>query len=669
MAAQMEPMGHNDLEMATVIANPMVEPQPDPAADGSGCTVSFHDICYTVQLKRAFSWRGCHRPEEKKILLGLSGIMKPGLNAILGPSGCGKSSFLDILAARKDPSGLSGEVLIDGAPQPPNFKCLSGYVVQDDVVMGSLTVRQNLRFSAALRLPESVPQREKEARVNHLITELGLTKVADSKVGTQLVRGISGGERKRTSIGMELIMDPAVLFLDEPTTGLDASTACTVLLLLKRMAEQGKNIILSIHQPRYSIYRLFDTLTLLVSGKLVYHGRAQSALAVFNKIGYHCEQNDNPADFFLDVINGNHTAAPVPPLGACPEVLDCNTIGRARQGVKERLLNEYRQTTDFQNTKTELECIIEKKAIVPRPKSRTVTYNSSFFHQLQWVLRRTFLNLLMQPQISLTPLGVSTFLSLLVGAAFFGVKDDQPGLQNRMGALFFVTVNQCFGTVSSAELFIRERTLFNHEYISGYYRVSVYFIAKMLSDLVWRSVIISVFSCIVYFMIGFKSTPENFFIFLLTMLLVSYAATSLTVAVSADQTVISVANVIMSMCFVVMMLFSGLLVNLPSVMAWLSWVKYLSIPRYGFTALNINELVGLNFCGDTATQNGTGSSVMANCTGSVGGLLCSGEQHLEYQGIDYSYWGLWQNHLALALMMILFQTIAYLKLRFIKKFS
>uniref|UniRef100_A0A3Q1H505 ABC-type xenobiotic transporter n=1 Tax=Acanthochromis polyacanthus TaxID=80966 RepID=A0A3Q1H505_9TELE len=418
---------------------------------------------------------------------------------------------------------------------PPNFKCLSGYVVQDDVVMGSLTVRQNLRFSAALRLPESVPQREKEARVNHLITELGLTKVADSK---------------KLKITLMLYLDHILL-----------------IHLFFRMAEQGKNIILSIHQPRYSIYRLFDTLTLLVSGKLVYHGRAQSALAVFNKIGYHCEQNDNPADFFLDVINGNHTAAPIPPLGACPE------------GILYT---------------------------VPSKKPRNCLFSVGQIYLLKF--------------------------------------------DNKMSALYFICTSPFI-----SELFIRERTLFNHEYISGYYRVSVYFIAKMLSDLVWRSVIISVFSCIVYFMIGFKSTPENFFIFLLTMLLVSYAATSLTVAVSADQTVISVANVIMSMCFVVMMLFSGLLVNLPSVMAWLSWVKYLSIPRYGFTALNINELVGLNFCGDTATQNGTGS--------------CSGEQHLEYQGIDYSYWGLWQNHLALALMMILFQTIAYLKLRFIKKFS
>uniref|UniRef100_A0AAQ5ZME1 Broad substrate specificity ATP-binding cassette transporter ABCG2 n=1 Tax=Amphiprion ocellaris TaxID=80972 RepID=A0AAQ5ZME1_AMPOC len=599
-----------------------------------------------------------------------SGIMKPGLNAILGPTGCGKSSFLDILAARKDPSGLSGEVLIDGAPQPPNFKCLSGYVVQDDVVMGALTVRQNLRFSAALRLPKSVPQREKEARVNHLITELGLAHVADSRVGTELNRGISGGEKKRTSIGMELIMDPAVLFLDEPTTGLDASTACTVLLLLKRMAEKGKTIILSIHQPRYSIYRLFDSLTLMVSGKMVYHGPAQSALVHFNKIGYQCDSNDNPADFFLDVINGNFTAVTSPPVNrregnatySTSQKLHWSVSSehRARQNIKEHLLTEYIKAEDFSTTKAELERIIKDKATVPRPKSRTVTYNSPFFHQLRWVVWRTLLNLMLQPQIWLAPQFVT--LREVCAGLFFGSE-------NMTGALFFVTVHQCFSTVAAAELFIKERKLFIHEYISGYYRVSVYFLAKMLSDITLRSIVISVFSCIVYFMIGFKSTPENFSIFLLTLLLVSYTATALTVAVSADQNVVSVANILMSMCFVVMMLFSGLLVNLPSVIVGLSWVKYLSIPRYGFTALKINEFVGLIFCEDTVTHNGTTSSILANCTMSVRGLTCTGEQHLEYQGINYSDWGLWQNHVALMVMTILFQSVAYLKLRFIKKFS
>uniref|UniRef100_A0A8C7NXW8 Broad substrate specificity ATP-binding cassette transporter ABCG2 n=1 Tax=Oncorhynchus mykiss TaxID=8022 RepID=A0A8C7NXW8_ONCMY len=610
-----------------------------------GSTVSFHSIQYKVKLKTGPL---CKRKNTaREILVDLNGIMRPGLNAILGPTGSGKSSFLDVLAARKDPSGLSGEVLIDGAPQPPNFKCLSGYVVQDDVVMGTLTVRENLRFSAALRLPRSVPQKEKDTRVNDLITELGLTKVADAKVGTQMIRGISGGERKRTNIGMELIIDPSVLFLDEPTTGLDASTANSVLLLLKRMANQGRTIIMSIHQPRYSIYRLFDSLTLLVSGKQVYHGPAQNALDYFADIGYACEAHNNPADFFLDVINGDSTATG----------LRLEARHGSRQTIEERLVEEYRNCSNFRDTQVELERITQGKQYTTKPTSRTITYNSSFFTQLHWVLGRTFRNLALNPQTSVAQLGITIFLALIVGAIFFGVKDNQSGIQNRIGALFFITTNQCFSTLSAAELFITERKLFVHEYISGYYRVSVYFLSKILSDIITlRTIPAIVFSCVVYFMIGFKTTPAAFFIFMFTVTLVAYTATAMTMAISADQSVVAMANIFMTISFVFMMIFSGLLVNLPSIMNWLAWLKYLSIPRYGLTvstSVSHNFLIDLVKCCHTVLIR----------------LMCTGEQYLDYLGIEYTTWGLWENHVALAIMTLIFLVIAYLKLRFIKKFT
>ncbi|KAM6939774.1 broad substrate specificity ATP-binding cassette transporter ABCG2d [Xenentodon cancila] len=630
-----------------------------------GSTVSFHNVHYKVQQKSGFVCKESTSP--RKILGDLNGIMRPGLNAILGPTGSGKSSFLDVLAARKDPMGLSGEVLIDGAPQPPNFKCLSGYVVQEDVVMGTLTVRENLRFSAALRLPSSVLQSEKEARVNHLIKELGLTKVADSKVGTQMTRGISGGERKRTNIGMELIIDPAVLFLDEPTTGLDASTANSVLLLLKRMATHGRTIIMSIHQPRYSIYRLFDTLTILVSGRIVYHGAAPNALDYFANIGYPCEPHNNPADFFLDVINGNFTTTTMTKMHIS-EDLDFDGVG-SRKNVEEHLVEEYRNSSYSSNTQTELKRIIHNKECVSQTKSRTITYNTSFLHQLRWVLQRTFQNLMLMPQTSVAQVAVNIFLALVVGAIFFGVKDDQSGIQNRMGAFFFITTNQCFSTVSAAELFIAERKLFVHEYISGYYRVSVYFLSKILSDITMRTVTSVIFSFIVYFLIGLKSTVAGFLIFTLTVTLVAYTATALTMAISADQSVVSLANILMTITFVFMMIFSGLLVNLPSIMDWLAWLKYFSIPRYGLAALKINEFVGLKFCEEHLIQPPAASAVMTNCTVSTAGQTCTGEQYLEYLGINYSSWGLWENHMALTVMMVIFLIIAYLKLRYIKKFT
>nr|XP_046175663.1 broad substrate specificity ATP-binding cassette transporter ABCG2-like [Oncorhynchus gorbuscha] len=622
-----------------------------------GSTVSFHNVHYKVTQRS-----GClcikRKTTTKDILIDLNGLMKPGLNAIMGATGSGKSSFLDVLAARKDPAGLAGEVLIDGAPQPPNFKCLSGYVVQDDVVMGTLTVRENFRFSAALRLPSSVSQKEKEDKVNRLITELGLTKVADSRVGTQLIRGISGGERKRTNIGMELIIDPPVLFLDEPTTGLDASTANSVLLLLKRMSSHGRTIILSIHQPRYSIFRLFDSLTLLVSGKQVYHGAAQSALDYFSNIGYTCEPHNNPADFFLDVINGDSTSIAFDRIKE-GDNSDPDRVTSSRQNIEDHLVQEYRGSPYYGETKAQLERITMNREYSVKTPSRTITYNTSFSTQFRWVLKRTFTNLILNPQTSFAQIGVTVFLALIVGAIFFGVKNDQSGLQNRMGALFFITTNQCFSSLSSAELFITERKLFIHEYISGYYRVSVYFLCKLLSDIITLRTLPAIFfSCVAYFMIGFKATVEAFFLFMLTVALVAYTATAMTMAISADQSVVAIANIFMTIAFVFMMIFSGLLVNLPSIVEWLAWFQYLSIPRYGLTALQINEFVGLQFCGDIPL-NGTLPP----------GMTCTGEDFLKNQGIDYTTWGLWQNHVALAIMIVIFLAIAYFKLRFTKKFT
>ncbi|NXE54670.1 ABCG2 protein, partial [Casuarius casuarius] len=599
---------------------------------------------------------------KKTSILSYSGIMRPGLNAILGPTGSGKSSLLDILAARKDPHGLSGDILINGAPQPANFKCTSGYVVQDDVVMGTLTVRENLQFSAALRLPQSMREQEKNERVNQIIKELGLNKVADSKVGTQFIRGVSGGERKRTSIGMELITDPAVLFLDEPTTGLDASTANAVLLLLKRMAKQGKTIIFSIHQPRYSIFRLFDNLTLLAEGRMLYHGPAQNAIEYFKSVGYECEAYNNPADFFLDVINGDSTAV------AMSKTDEANAAEITEEHIDrdktlaEKLAEQYSNSSYYKETKAVLENISLGNKKKTKVIFRQITYASSFCHQLKWVSRRAFKNLIGNPQASIAQLCVTTFLGLLVGAIFFGVKDDYTGLQNRVGAMFFLTTDQCFSSITAIELFVVEKKIFIHEYISGYYRTSAYFISKLMADLIpMRTLPSIIFTCITYFMLGkycLKPTAEAFFIMLLTLTMVSYTATSLALAIATGQSVVTLANLLMTLAFVFMIIFSGLLVNLTSIISWLSWLQYFSIPRYGMSV----------------------SAVFSHVPSSKRFIAfinlfvficrwCTGDDYLKNQGIDPSSWGLWQNHLALACMIAIFLTISYLKLHFMKKFS
>ncbi|NWR48535.1 ABCG2 protein, partial [Regulus satrapa] len=634
-----------------------------------GSVLTFHNICYRVKTKTGFL---CFKKNtQKEVLRDVNGIMKPGLNAILGPTGSGKSSLLDILAARKDPHGLSGDILINGAPQPANFKCTSGYVVQDDVVMGTLTVRENLKFSAALRLPKSVKEKEKNQRVDQIINELGLSKVADSKVGTQFTRGVSGGERKRTNIGMELITDPAILFLDEPTTGLDASTANAVLLLLKRMSKQGKTIIFSIHQPRYSIFRLFDSLTLLAAGKVLYHGPAQHALEYFQSIGYQCEAYNNPADFFLDVINGDSTAVAMNKADESNTAESTEEHSDYDKTLAEQLAEKYSNSAYYRETKAQLESISSGTKKKTKVFFQKITYANSFCHQLKWVSRRTFKNLIGNPQASIAQLLITVILGLIVGALYFGLENNSAGLQNRVGAMFFLTTNQCFSSVSALELFVVEKKIFMHEYISGYYRTSVYFIAKLMADLIpMRTMPSIIFTCIVYFMLGkygLKPTAGAFFTMMFTLMMVSYAATSMALAVAAGQSVVAVANLVMTVIFVFMIIFSGLLVNLTTIMPWLSWLKYLSIPRYGMTALQINELTGLSFCDSTNNTVLSMTNIINMCVFICRG--CTGEEYLESQGIDPSPWGLWQNHLALACMIVIFLTIAYLKLHFMKKFT
>ncbi|XP_054583514.1 broad substrate specificity ATP-binding cassette transporter ABCG2-like [Eptesicus fuscus] len=624
-----------------------------------GAVLSFHNICYRVKVQSGFLLS--RKTVEKEILINVNGIMRPGLNAILGPTGGGKSSLLDILAARKDPLGLSGDVLINGAPRPANFKCISGYVVQDDVVMGTLTVRENLQFSAALRLPSTMKSHEKNERINMVIQELGLAKVADSKVGTQFIRGVSGGERKRTSIGMELITNPSILFLDEPTTGLDSSTAKAVLLLLKRMSKQGRTIIFSIHQPRYCIFKLFDSLTLLASGKLMFHGPAQEALGYFASAGYQCESYNNPADFFLDVINGDSTAVVLNREVENDEAQETEEPSKRDKPLIEKLAEFYVNSAFFRGTKVELDQLMGDQKQKKKSTAFTkIIYATSFCHQVKWVSKRSFKNLLGNPQASIAQIIVTIFLGLVIGAIFYDLKHNPAGIQNRAGVFFFLTTNQCFSSISSVELFVVEKKIFIHEYISGYYRVSSYFFGKLLSDLLPMRMIPSIiFTCTIYFLLGLKPKAEAFFIMMFSLIMVAYAASSMALAIAAGQSVVSIATLLMTISFVFMMMFSGLLVNLRTVVPWLSWLQYLSIPRYGYAALQHNEFLGLNFC--------PGLNVTSNNTCNF--AICTGEEFLVNQGIDLSPWGLWKNHVALACMIVIFLTIAYLKLLFLKKYT
>ncbi|XP_062586203.1 broad substrate specificity ATP-binding cassette transporter ABCG2-like isoform X2 [Saccostrea cucullata] len=607
-----------------------------------GSVISGHNVVYSVDVRKGPCC--CGQVTQKQILKGVDCIFKPGMNAILGPTGSGKSSLLDVLAGRKDPSGLQGEILFDGVPPPENFKCMVGYVVQDDVVMGTLTVRENFQFSAALRLPSNLTKADRDERVNTVIQELGLSHCADTKVGNEFIRGVSGGERKRTNIGMELIISPPVLFLDEPTTGLDANTANSVMLLLRRLALKGRTIIFSIHQPRYSIYRLFDTLMMLSLGEVVYHGPTKDSLDYFHSIGYTIQEHNNPPDFFLDVISGD--------FNVDVDTLDPEKTSTDEEDVHGALVQKFRQSNVNAKVQSEVKAIFDeyqskltKKELVSLPP---VEYNTSFFTQLLICSGRTVKNIARNPQTSIMQLFVILIFAAIVGGIYWQIENDcKAGIQNRVGAFFFIVMNQVFGNLSAVELFIKERAIFMHENVSGFYRVSAYFFSKIFCDVIpMRLFPVVIFSAVTYFMIGFTAEVDKFFIYTLSLFAVAMAASGLAFFFSALVKIFAIANLCIALCYVFMMVFSGLLINISSIAEWLRWIKWLSIFRYGLNALNINELKDKHF--DNST-------------------VC-GNEYLSEQGIEYETdFDLWQNIMAMLVFSAFFLILTYVRLATMNK--
>jgi ATP-binding cassette subfamily G (WHITE) protein 2 len=184
---------------------------------------------------------------------------------------------------------VQGEIRLNGAPYDnAELKRIAGYVMQDDLLNGQLTIEETLMYTAELRLPRTLTNEERKTRVEDVITNMGLNDVRHQIIGSDMKQSISGSERKRLCVGMQLLTRPQLLFLDEPTTGLDSVTAFDLLQTLQSLAygkfqqQQPITIVCSIHQPQSKIFNLFDAIVLLRSGRIVYHGPRNQAMV--NKI-------------------------------------------------------------------------------------------------------------------------------------------------------------------------------------------------------------------------------------------------------------------------------------------------------------------------------------------------------------------------------------------------
>lgn len=536
-------------------------------------------------------------PEEeqaqrrKTILKGISGEARAGtMLAVMGSSGAGKTSLLNLLAGRVSTSKgakASGSVFLNGEARNYNkFRKLAAYVLQDDDMFAELTVEEQLTYAALLRLPSSMPREKKLMRVQKIIQELGLGKVKDTMIGSHIVRGISGGERKRVNIGTELVTNPSLLFLDEPTTGLDSFNALNVMTALRQLALNGRTIISTIHQPRSSIFALFDQLCLLSEGRVMYFGPAKDAVTYFSALNFRSPSQFNPADFFLDLLSVDprsaereaNTKARVEYIGD-KYAAQATPIAAEAQGVPDMEAAAVEEENDS-NDKVQL---------------RETMFQTNWFNEFRVLCTRAMKLAFRERAANGARLGQVIFFSILLGLIWLnnGRKESLPERQSLAGVLFFIVINQSFGGVFAVIFgFPLERSVVTRERASNMYRTSSYFLSKTATDLPKTLFFNTLFSIIVYWMVGFKETAAAFFIFVLIIFLTSVLSESLAIAVSIMTGDAQTAAGIIPVFIILALLFGGFFIESGELDGWISWAKYLSFIFYAFNALGHNEFPG-----------------------------------------------------------------------------
>lgn len=380
------------------------------------------------------------KTREKVILHSMSGSVRAGtILAVMGSSGAGKTSLLNLLAGRITTSKgakATGAVCVNGQPRDYNsFKKLAAYVLQDDDMFAELTVEEQLTYAALLRLPPSIPKEKKLLRVQRVLQELGLGKVKDTMIGNAIMRGISGGERKRVNIGSELVTDPALLFLDEPTTGLDSFNALNVMTSLRHLASNGRTIVSTIHQPRSSIFALFDQLCLLSEGRVMYFGPAKDAVPYFAGLSFQSPAQFNPADFFLDLLS-------VDPRSADREL---NTT--ARVGFLGSKFAAQQEPLMIESPDADVEAGSGVPAGTEHNNDvqlKDAQYQTSWVNEFVVLCSRSGKLAIREKIANGVRLGQVFFFSILLGLIWLnnGRDDSEAKRKSLSGVLFFILINQ-----------------------------------------------------------------------------------------------------------------------------------------------------------------------------------------------------------------------------------
>ena len=398
-----------------------------------GVSLAYHDLNFTVQLSRTRKGE----PATKAILTRVTGVCGAGrVHAIMGPSGAGKTSMLDILAGRAIASGGRLWLSARGGLAPAGYaqavRKLCAYVQQDDAIMASMTVREAIAMAATLTLPsEPGAGDDAAARTARLLRTFQLEECAGTLVGdpnNPRMKGISGGERKRTAVAMCAVSEPPVLFLDEPTSGLDAHKAYVLVHSLSLLAHGRRRrctVVCTCHQPSSDIFALFDDLTLLLAGRAVYAGDARASVAHFGAAGFACPTYANPADFFFMHVLTDADAA------------HFDDTARAAQLDTAWAASKPRA----QNDAAAAEMVVRPAVDVHDAAAAAPRAHAAWHVQFGVLLQRAVNDVKRNPMAGKAVVAQAVVFGVIIALIWFDVADDQNGVQDRSGALFFMTAN------------------------------------------------------------------------------------------------------------------------------------------------------------------------------------------------------------------------------------
>ncbi|KAN0117756.1 ABC-2 type transporter domain containing protein [Hyaloscypha variabilis] len=520
-----------------------------------------------ISSKAILTWEGLNydvpTPSgQLRLLNNIYGYVRPGeLTALMGASGAGKTTLLDVLASRKNIGVITGDVLVDGIKPGTAFQRGTSYAEQLDVHESTQTVREALRFSALLRQPIEVPEAEKYAYVEEVLSLLEMEDIADAIIGSP-ESGLAVEQRKRVTIGVELAAKPELLlFLDEPTSGLDSQSAFNIVRFLKKLAGAGQAILCTIHQPNAALFENFDRLLLLQrGGQTVYFGDIGKDACVLidylRRHGAECPPDANPAEYMLDAIG----AGQAPRIGD-QDWADIFAESPELANIKDRItqMKTERLAEVGSNFKTD-----EREFATP------------LMHQLKVVQKRTNLAFWRSPNYGFTRLFNHVIIALLTGLAYLNLNDSRQSLQYRVFVIFQVTVLPALILAQVEPKYALSRMIYYREASSKMYGQFAFASSLVVAELPYSILCAVGFFLPLYYMPGFQhASSRSGYQFLMVLITELFSVTlgQMVAAITPSPFIAALLNPFIIITFA---LFCGVTIPKPQIPKfWRAWLYQL----------------------------------------------------------------------------------------------